>query len=284
MNAAMFIMASVPTLLFVYGVISGTGAEQYIEAHPTLVSPDAELSKLIWVVIFASQLLFVVTQMVPWCRQATAVVTISQWYWVACGLQVLVVIFRAFDTLFIVACLNAGILTCLVAIVVILDSKPRLNLFELILMRLPFSIWAGWALVMTAESFNAFWAVGNDWFAYDLGQQLSIAVTTVGTVVCIMTGMAIAVPRPDPLLCASVAVSFWVAGQRLQRIHTENSYVDPPQEKFPFTPVVIDSFARVNFMTAFLAACYAILAVFLRVYQRFFMREQGQSLIVIRTN
>lgn len=137
------------------------------EKYQTLVTP-AGLTFAIWGIIFISQAIFAIVQMLPRYRSEILVQTgVSNYYFAACIFQSAWTFAFGYESILLSTILMLGILISLVLIVV-RQSKLEIeeidaaeasdkNKYELFwLLKFPFSVHCGWIFAAFAVNFNVF--------------------------------------------------------------------------------------------------------------------------------
>lgn len=177
------------------------------EKYQTLVTPSG-ITFAIWGIIFLSQGIFAVVQMLPkYCSAILVQEGVSYWYFVACIFQSLWTFAFGYEVLWLSVIFMGGIL---VSLFQIFKNQSRIesDLAEFWLFKFPFSIHVGWIAAAFAVNVNVLvFAAGAP-----AKVQLTWAVLTLLYVITVAAyGLAFSSPfdftLPLVLLWASIGIA-----------------------------------------------------------------------------
>jgi hypothetical protein len=123
------------------------------EKYHTLVTPSG-ITFAIWGIIFLSQGIFTILQMLPkYCDTVLVQEGVSYWYFVACIFQSMWTFAFGYEVLWLSVIFMGGILASLFQIVKT-QSRIESDLADFWLLKFPFSIHAGWIAAAFAVNVN----------------------------------------------------------------------------------------------------------------------------------
>jgi len=213
LNAVFFVL----NIIVTYGIgVSGwlgpgTSNEDLSLKYQTIVTPKGTAFS-IWGIIFISQGIFTVAQLLPQYRAHPMVVHgVRYWYILACLAQM------GWTPVFAWEIVPAS-LVCMVLIWAALlrllfsqyDTPSDHTLAEFWLLRFPFAIHAGWITAATAVNTN----VVVVWAGAAAASQLAVGIVSLAVLHAVSVWVLFVVRKPNYTIAAVLAwANFWIRGE-----------------------------------------------------------------------
>lgn len=226
-NLSAYVLNFVITYVSLTGVFGATNTV-LSQKYQTLITP-AGAAFSIWGVIFIAEGVFVVAQMLPQFRGSKLVQAVAPWWCAACIFQVVWTISFAQEVIILSLLCMFGILLTLIGAMWMADQIKDTTVSEYWLLRAGFSVHAGW--ILAAAAVNS--SVWLDSMKATAPQLLSTAIASLAAVFTISALYAVAVRKPDAIICLVVA---WATGF----IYLELRNPTNLQSTTRFNPIVWD--------------------------------------------
>jgi hypothetical protein len=250
------------TYVSISGAFGATNTD-LSKKYQTLVTP-AGWAFSIWGPIFIWEGVFTIAQMLPRYRASPVLPAIAPFWWAACLFQVTWSLVFAQEWITGALVMMLSILAALLCLLWYADSVQCTSLPEFWLLRAPFSLHAGW--IIAASAVNA--SVQADYVRASAPDLLALAVMSLTAVFAVSIVFAVAVPRPDAIICIVAAWALRAVGSELV---AAKYLLDPTKHNFiAWDPVVLDGVG-----TAATSLSVAILG--LAVYAAAFRVWRSQS-------
>lgn len=264
-NMLVLMVAATVTLLGKEGIVLGKSTKEVSELHPTLLSPQP-LAYDIWFVVFGLELVFCVAQLTPCFCKNNLVYVVTPWWVLTCGFQTAYAVFLALDMQTFALGVIIPLLLSLLILVLRADTQEKPNFFEFWFIRMPFSLHTGCILALSMTQVCMVIRNGELPIAGELSKsmQVSIVINVMAACIAMTALFAMAVPRPDPVVCMTVAWFTYFMGEAL---------VDPETPKPDYDSSVLTAFHYAALAMTFVALCFTALAFPLRLHQRFCRKE-----------
>lgn len=225
------LLAYVANVAVTYGSLTGIFGEtntNLSKKYQTLVTP-AGWAFSIWGPIFIWEGIFAAAQMFPQLRSAGVAQRVSSWWCCACMFQIAWSIFFAREAITLALLCMLGILMSLLGLLWRADTADSMKCTEYWLLRAPFSLHAGWILAASAVNIS----VQADAAKASPETLLALAIVSLGAVFAMVTLFALAVPKPDFILCLASA---WALLGVSAELNSADNLLNPDR----FNPVAWD--------------------------------------------
>lgn len=203
MNLVAF-LASAAVAYLDHSGIFGDGTAQLGERYRTLLTP-APWTSCIWVVIYALEGLFAVAQLcVGGFRGSDLVEAITQMWILTCACQILWFVLYSQELLAVAAAISCVLAATLLLLLGRADAEG-MTPAEFWLLRAPFSVHAGWTLVLCGQNLN----VVASMMLLPADVLLALAYATLAGTLSVVAVYQLVAPRPDGVLAGTVV---WALG------------------------------------------------------------------------
>jgi hypothetical protein len=203
MNLLAFLTSATVAYLDYMGVFGERSADLDTK-YQTLITP-ATWTSLIWCAIYAGEGTFALAQLwVPRFRSSAVVEAVTQMWILTCASQILWFVLYSQELLAMSFAIAAVLAATLLLLIGRADAEDMTSA-EFWLLRAPFSLHAGWAIVLSGQNLN----VVADALLFQPDTLLALAYATLIAVMSIGVGYQLFASRPDAII---VGVMFWAFG------------------------------------------------------------------------
>jgi len=256
-NVGAYILNLVITYVSITGAFGETNST-LSKKYQTLVTPSGWAFS-IWGPIFIWEGIFTVAQLVPKYRASKVLPAIAPFWWAACIFQIGWSLVFAQDSIVLALVLMLCILASLLGVLWRRDAIEVDSFAEYWLLRGPFSLHAGWIIAASAVNTN----VLADYFRSPPAVLLGFAVVSFAVVFASATFFALAIPKPDGIICF---VAFWALMGVSSELNSAEALFDEKTRHnfFAWDRIVLDGLGSAAQALSFASLALAVLAVTLR--------------------
>jgi len=257
-NVGAYIINLVITYVSITGAFGDTNTD-LSKKYQTLVTP-AGWAFSIWGPIFIWEGVFTVAQLVPKYRASKVLPAIAPFWWAACIFQIGWSLVFAQDLVALALVLMLCILASLLGVLWRRDAVEIDSFAEYWLLRAPFSLHAGWIIAASAVNTN----VLADCLRSPPATLLGFAVVSFAVVFASATFFALAIPKPDGIICF---VAFWALMGVSSELNNAEGLLDEKKRHnfFAWDRMVLDGLGSAAQVLSFGSLGLAVLAVTLRI-------------------
>jgi len=257
-NVGAYIINLVITYVSITGAFGETNSA-LSKKYQTLVTP-AGWAFSIWGPIFIWEGVFTVVQLLPKYRDSKVLPAIAPFWWAACIFQIGWTFVFAQDLIALALVLMLCILASLLGVLRQRDVAEIDSLSEYWMLHAPFSLHAGWIIAASTVSFN----VLADYFRSSPATLLGFAVVSLAVVFALTTFFALAIPKPDGIICF---VAFWAFLGISSELNSAEGLLDETTRHnfFAWDRMVLNGLGAAAQALGFASLCLAVLAVALRI-------------------
>lgn len=202
-----------------YAGVFGAARSELDAKYQTLVTP-APWTSYIWVVIFAWEGVFAMMQLcVGSFRGSDVVEAVNQMWILTCACQILWFVLYSQELLTMSFAIASVLATTLLFLMARADVE-EMTRAEYWLLRAPFSLHAGWALVIGGQSLN----VCADALLFSTETLLALAYGTLICVLATVVGYQVVASQPDAIF---IGVVVWAFGGIWMELSEPNKLDSP---------------------------------------------------------
>lgn len=213
------LLASAAVAYLDYSGVFGDGSAELGARYRTLVTP-APWTSGIWVAIYALEGLFAAAQLcIAGFRGSDLVEAITQMWILTCACQILWFVLYSQELLamsFAISCVLAATLLFLLGRADAEGMTPA----EFWLLRVPFSVHAGWALVLCGQNLN----VVANMMLLPADMLLALAYATLACTLAVVVAYQLVASRPDAVIAGVVVWAFGGIWTELSDPKRQDSY------------------------------------------------------------